>query len=108
MRWLVVFAVACGSSDRDPPHAGAVVVAGATCQTAVANVTTLARREMRRNARDQLDKLPEIGAAMLAHCTDDHWSADAIACFTSARKPEDTQKCEALLTPEQRDGVSLR
>ena len=105
MRWLVLFAVACGSSDRDSPHAGAVVVDGPTCQTAVANVTTLARREMRRNARDQLDKLPEISAAMLAHCTGDHWSADAITCFSSARSPEDTEKCQGLLTPEQQNGL---
>ena len=105
MRWLVLLAVACGSSDRDPPHAGAVVLEGPTCKTAVANVMTLARREMRRNAREMLDKLPEVEAAMLAHCTDDHWSRDAITCFTAARRPEDTQKCESLLTPEQRDGL---
>jgi hypothetical protein len=108
MRWLVLLAVACGSSDRDSPHAGAVVVEGPTCKTAVANVMTLARREMRRNAREMLDKLPEVEAAMLAHCADDHWSIDAITCFTSARKPEDTQKCESLLTAEQRDGLQLR
>jgi hypothetical protein len=106
MRWLVLLAVACGSSDRDPPHAGAVVVAGPTCKTAVANVMTLARREMRRNAREMLDKLPEVEAAMLAHCTDDHWSPDAITCFTSARKPEDTEKCQSLLTPEQQQTMS--
>ena len=88
MRWLVLVAVACGSNDRDPPHAGAVVVDGPTCKTAVANVMTLARREMRRNAPDMLAKLPEVEAAMLAHCAEDRWSIDAITCFTSARKPE--------------------
>jgi hypothetical protein len=107
MRWLVLLAVACGSSDRDPPHAGAVVVEGPTCKTAIANVMTLARREMRRHAPDQLAKLSDVEPAMLAHCSDDHWSPDAITCFTSARKPEDTEKCQSLLTPQQRDSLQL-
>jgi hypothetical protein len=102
MRWLLLLA-ACGSGDRDPPHA--VVIEGPSCKTAVANVETLARREMRRKAPEMLAKLPEISAAMLAHCTDDHWSPDAIACFTSARKPDDTENCQTLLTPAQRDAL---
>jgi hypothetical protein len=103
MRWLVALVAACGNASDPEPARTAIVVDTTSCKAAVANAMTLARRELKRGAPAMLDKLPKISELMLARCTEDRWPAEAIACMANARKPTDTEGCEQMLTPEQRE-----
>jgi hypothetical protein len=106
VRVAVLLAIAaCSKSDPEPPKQGAVVVETRTCASVVANVMTIARREMAKAAPDMLPLLPKIGELTVQRCTVDGWSQAAITCMATARKPADTDRCQALLTPEQQAAV---
>ena len=102
---VVMVIVACSSSDPAPPQQGAVVVETRTCASVVANVMTIARREMAKAAPDMIPLLPKIGELTVKRCTVDGWSQAAITCMAAARKPADTDRCQALLTPDQQAAV---
>lgn len=107
MRVVVIAMVAaCSSKDPEPaPQQRAVVVETRTCASVVANVMTIARREMAKAAPDMLPLLPKIGELTVKRCTLDGWSQAAITCMATARKPADTERCQALLTPDQQAAV---
>jgi len=109
---LLALAGGCGSKDPDPPptaaHATIVETKVHTCATMVPNLTAIARKEMSRSpeGKDMLSLLPKIGELTQARCTTDRWSQQAIDCMATARRPGDTEKCESLLTDEQREAMS--
>jgi hypothetical protein len=97
---------ACSSTDPEPPpQHGAVVVETRTCASVVANVMTIARREMAKAAPDMIPLLPKIGELTVQRCTIDGWSQAAITCMATARKPADTDRCQTLLTADQQAAV---
>jgi hypothetical protein len=103
---LVSVVAACSSSDPEPPpQHGAVVVETRTCASVVANVMTIARREMAKGAPDMLPLLPKIGELTVQRCTIDRWSQAAIDCMATARTPTETDRCPTLLTPAQQAAV---
>ena len=102
----IVVVAACSSKDPEPPpQQGAVVVETRTCASVVANVMTIARREMAKVAPDMVSLLPKIADLTVKRCTIDGWSQAAIDCMATARTPAETDKCPALLTPDQQAAV---
>jgi hypothetical protein len=106
VRAFVFIAVAaCSNNDVGQPQQGAVVVETRTCASVVANVMTIARREMAKAAPDMLPLIPKIADLTVKRCTIDGWSQAAITCMATARKPADTDRCQSLLTADQQAAV---
>jgi hypothetical protein len=103
---IVLALAACGKDSDHAAPAGAVVVPTSTCTTAATNAMTLAKHELKRAAPEMIELLPKISELTIAHCTEDRWSAEAISCMTTARKPADTEHCQELLTEDQRKRMS--
>jgi hypothetical protein len=58
--------------------------------------------EMEKIAKDLAATLAPINDAMVRACTDDAWSADALACISAAQNGKEFDACEAKLTPAQK------
>jgi hypothetical protein len=99
MKWAWLVLAACGSS---PPPAAPIAN-----QPSIEAVTCRDASVVLRGAVDAED--PKAGpareSAILRACTDDHWSADVLACAGSSKQP---QACLAKLTDPQHESLEAK
>jgi hypothetical protein len=55
-----------------------------------------------------LGVVTQLRATMLQRCTEDKWSADALACMGKVKSQREIKACEDKLTPEQRTKLSTQ
>jgi hypothetical protein len=106
--WIALAATACGSGASstqtvppgpDPAAAAAATPAeppAAACQGAVDSMFTVTAASEPPELRARSAKV------FVNRCQQDAWSADITACMAAVKVPEDADRCEAMLTPEQR------
>jgi len=103
--WIAL--AACGGaskpSPQPPPTAPTPVekaAAEASCQQAVDGLFAITAAQESAESRARSAKV------FVHRCETDHWSAELRRCMVGVKAPEDADRCEAMLTPEQK--VELR
>lgn len=62
--------------------------------------------EMKKMAEDMANQMkPKMKAAMSKSCKDDKWSADMLKCMDDAKTMDEMEKCEKMLTPDQKKNM---
>lgn len=95
---------ACGGSQKPapttapppPPTPGEKAAAGESCQQAVDVLFAIVAASEAPDIRARSSKV------FVGRCEADRWSAEVRHCMVGVKVAEDADKCEALLTPEQK------
>jgi hypothetical protein len=102
---LIVLAVlaACGgpskpspASPPPPPTPGEKAAAGESCQQAVDVLFAVT------SAKEAPDIRARASKVFVHRCEADRWSAEVRHCMVGIKAPDDGDRCEALLPPEQK------
>jgi hypothetical protein len=65
--------------------------------------------EAKKMAEEMAAKMaPKMKEAMLSSCNEDKWSADALKCIAAGKTQADMEKCQGMLTPEQKSKVEKK
>lgn len=101
MRITWLFAVAlcaagCGKKSSTPKG---------DCTASVDNAMKVSTDELKKNNVPD-SAIPKIRDASVARCNEDKWSNAVLKCFADAQKPDDIQKCQQMMTKEQRDAMA--
>jgi hypothetical protein len=104
---LAAFAAlaACGGSSNSkapsttpgvtPPSGDPPATGEASCQRAVDALFAVV-------AAQEAPDLRALSAKVFVHrCEEDRWSAELRTCMVGVKAPEDADRCEAMMTPEQ-------
>jgi hypothetical protein len=100
----LVALAACGGPSKPPaaagppppPAPGEKAAAGESCQQAVDVLFAVT------SAKETPDLRARASKVFVHRCEADRWSAEIRHCMIGIKAPEDGDKCEALLTPEQK------
>src|SRR5438067_2406723 len=79
---------------------------GGDCAKAIAHSSELAKADMQKSPGmddKMLQKLRDVG---VQHCTDDHWSDDAVKCMIDAKTETEAQACYGKLSKDQQDTMN--
>ena len=115
--WLLSVVAACGGAGAPAParpEACQQVIAPMVERRVSASIAEIAAREhLDRTEHLRLDRLARqqsgrLSATMIASCTDDRWSADALDCFAHARTDAQLRGCDRLLSEGQRANAASR
>lgn len=93
---------ACGGPSKPPaappppPTPGEKPVSGESCQQAVDVLFAVT------SAKEAPDIRARASKVFVHRCEADHWSAEIRHCMVGIKAPEDSDRCEALLAPEQK------
>ena len=94
----------CGGSSKPapmappppPPAKGEKAAGGESCQQAVDVLFAVTAASEAPAIKARSSKV------FVGRCEADRWSAEIRGCMVGVKAPEDADRCEALLTPEQR------
>jgi hypothetical protein len=100
--WVLVVILGCGGGSKQAATMPAPPAPTHTCEKAADHMLDM----MPATEKSSPDNLKALKDEIVAHCTDDKWSADVITCIDGAAKPEDIGKCDELLTPAQRSSLA--
>jgi len=96
--WLVALLAAAGCSKKTADCEASI---GKGTDTLASEIKTrAASNPQRRDA--MLSRIGKLKTALTQHCTEDHWSPEALACFTTVASRDDLVACGDKLTDEQR------
>jgi hypothetical protein len=99
--WLLVFALAaCGNHNGDTGTAPKQAAAS-QCKRAAEQMIDL----MSARTDATPDNIKKMTDMITERCDQDHWSAEAQSCVTSAKVKDDLSKCESLFTKAQADAL---
>ena len=86
---------AAAPSPPPPPTPGEKAAAGEPCQQAVDVLFAVT------SAKEAPDIRARASKVFVHRCGADRWSAEVRHCMVGIKAPDDGDRCEALLTPEQ-------
>jgi hypothetical protein len=98
-RWLGLVLIAACKASSPPARPEA-------CEKAIGHLATMQNvSDSDPLAKYMHDVIVASARAMTTRCSEDAWSAEAVACFAGARSTPAVKQCTEQLTPEQRTAM---
>ncbi len=98
---ITALGIGCGKSADPSPAAVVTQTPAERCKAAIDNAMERSKDEIAKANPTMAGLVPTMAAAMVKHCTEDKWSADATKCLVAAGSYAATEECQGMLTGEQ-------